>query len=129
MALRGYPARIGLSGRQVTEVSFLHGAITRMAAGKRQGERERRERREEVPPSAQEHTQKVIIRMHEKPIGSNVHFSFSPSAIGLRNRVGSTERTKRNGVMFPEETHLSRRCGASAPPGPYPAMWRKHVCM
>jgi hypothetical protein len=37
---------------QVTNVSFLLGDITRMAAGKRRGERKERE-----APSAQEHTQ------------------------------------------------------------------------
>lgn len=57
---------------QVTNVSFLHGAITRMAAGKEE-EGERRER-EEAPVGAGTYA--------SEPIGSNVHFSFSPSAIG-----------------------------------------------
>jgi hypothetical protein len=56
---------------QVTNVSFLHGAITRMAAGKRRGERGGRER---SPVGAGTYA--------SEPIGSNVHFSFSPSAIG-----------------------------------------------
>jgi hypothetical protein len=63
---------------QVTNDSFLHGAITRMAAGKRRGERGGKEK----PPSAQEHTQ-------VEPIGSNVHFSFF-SVCDRRNRMGST---------------------------------------
>lgn len=53
MALRGDPARIGLSGRQVTDDgSFLHGAITRMAAGKEVRGRERGGRGENLkkPP-------------------------------------------------------------------------------
>jgi hypothetical protein len=67
---------------------LLLGAITRMAAGKRRGAREEGKRRS--PPSAQEHTQ-------VEPIGSNVHFSFSPFSIGGRNRVGGihTSEAKR----------------------------------
>jgi hypothetical protein len=88
----------------------------RIAAGKRRGERGGRR---EKPPSAQE-------LYASEPIGSNVHFSFSPFAIGGTVWDPHSEQCA-NGVMIPEKTHLSRRCGASAPHPISGRLWRKHV--